>query len=98
MKQSLVILVLAVGFFGWLFYSSDRHAAVQCEGCVTFEGATACAKAAAQTREDALRQVATVACTEISSGMADSIRCNQADPEKVTCTGEAAAEAPAKRY
>ena len=98
MKQRIAILVLALGFFGWLFYSSQREGRVVCEGCITYGGNTSCTKAAASTREDSLRQLTTVACTELAGGMTDSIMCNQSEAEKVNCTGAADAEAPASRY
>lgn len=98
MKQKIAILVLALGFFGWLFYSSQREGRVVCEGCITYGGHTSCAKAAAATKEDSLRQLTTIACTELAGGMTDSIMCNQSEPDKTNCTGAEDAEAPAGRY
>ena len=98
MQQKIAIFVLALGFFGWLFYSTQREGRVVCEGCITYAGNTSCAKAAAATREDSLRQLTTIACAELAGGMTDSIMCNQSEPSKATCTGVADAEAPASRY
>ena len=98
MNQKIAILVLALGFFGWLFYSAQREGRVVCEGCITYGGNTSCAKAAGATKEDSLRQLTTIACTELAGGMTDSIMCNQSNPEKTSCTGAADAEAPESRY
>lgn len=97
MKQTLVILLLAGAFAGWLYYSSQRAGAVVCESCIAYDGATACGKAAAATRAEAMRQAATVACAKLTSGMDNTIRCGNTKPERARCDGEEAG-APAKAY
>ena len=98
MKQRIILLALGLGFFGWLFYSSEMEGRIICEGCITYGGNTACAKAAAATREDSLRQLTTIACTELAGGMTDSIMCNQSEPDKANCTVAADTDEPGSRY
>jgi len=100
LKQTLVILILAVLFGAWLLYSSQRAGRVVCESCIEFGGKVACAKAAAETKEEALRQAATVACAQLASGMTDGIVCQNTKPESTRCDGAEAdaGSAPAKRY
>jgi hypothetical protein len=49
-----------------------------------FKGMASCATAAGRTEEVALRSATTTACATISSGVTDSIACDQTPPKKVT--------------
>ena len=89
MKQTVVILIVAALFAGWLYYTSQQAGRVVCETCITFEGRSECAKAAAATKEEALQQAAVVACATIASGMEDTLRCQRTPPDRSSCDGEA---------
>lgn len=66
----------AIAFVVFLFYSSlgDKY---RVEVCVTFRGAQKCKTARAKTREEAIRTASENACAEISSGMTDTMACQQ---------------------
>ncbi|MDP3936860.1 MAG: hypothetical protein Q8R92_01845 [Deltaproteobacteria bacterium] len=100
MKQTLIILITAALFAGFLYYTSQLAARVTCESCIVYEGRRACAKGAAATKEEAMRQAATVACAGLTSGMTAVIACQNTVPESESCDGAepGAAPAPAKRY
>jgi len=98
LKRSFPLILLAVAFFGWLYYSAARTSKVTCESCITFGGRTECAKTAGATREEALRQGATVICARISSGMTEGIRCANTLPDRSECSGESAAGKGKKTY
>ena len=91
MNKSWIILLAFVLLFGWLIWTSSRTGQVVCDACITFEGHTECAKAAAPTRERAIMEAATVICSKIGGGMSEGIRCRGTEPDKVECTGKAAA-------
>ncbi len=91
MKRSFPLILLAVAFFGWLYYSAVKTNKVTCESCITFGGRTDCAKTAGATREEALRQGATVICAKLASGMTEGIRCTNTPPERAECSGKGAA-------
>jgi hypothetical protein len=54
------------------------------EVCMQFHGAAACRTASGTTEEFALRTATTNACAQISSGVTDSIACENSQPVKVT--------------
>ncbi len=74
-----VLLLLGV-----LYYSTISLAAHRVEVCMEFKGMTSCRTAAGSTEQFALRTATTNACATISSGVTDSIACDQTPPKKVT--------------
>jgi hypothetical protein len=96
MRSTILVAVLAVLFAGWLIYSVQRSSPVTCEACITYAGRTKCAKTAAATEEEALRQAATTICGQISGGMTETLECSRTPPTRSKCTGEAAG--PGKKY
>ena len=85
MKKAALI---GVGFLlivvGALYYSTISLAKHRVEVCMEFNGMTSCRTASGSTEEFALRTATTNACATISSGVTDSIACDQAKPNKVT--------------
>ena len=74
-----VVVVLAV-----LVYSSMNLAQYRVEVCVAFHGQTQCRTASADSEEHALRSATSNACALISSGVTDTIACEQSVPTSVT--------------
>jgi hypothetical protein len=85
-KGTLITLILALGFVGFLLYSTLSAQQVECAACVTFNGQTNCATASAVNEEEALRTAVNTACGTITSGMAESIQCGSLPPERPRCT------------
>lgn len=77
---ALAALALAL-----IVYSSFRQSQVSCEVCISYAGTSQCRTASGTTREEAIRTATNNACTYISSGMSDSIRCGNTPPSRVTC-------------
>jgi len=86
MKKPAVLLgILFVAVvLGVLIYSSMNLSGKRVEVCVSFHGAQACRTASGQTEEFALRTATNNACAQVSSGVTDSIACENAPPVKVT--------------
>jgi hypothetical protein len=83
-----VVLLAALGValaIGYIFYSLTTLGRVSCEVCVTYNGRTDCRAGAGSTEEEAQRTALDVACSLLSSGMADGIACTNTPPTKVTC-------------
>jgi hypothetical protein len=74
-----VIVVLAV-----LVYSTLNLAKHRVEVCLTFHGNSSCRTASGTTEEFARRTATTNACSQVSSGVTDSIACENTQPDKVT--------------
>ena len=75
-----VLLVLAL-----VIYSSMSTQAVSCEVCIEFNGRTQCRSATGANRLESVRTATTAAGATLSSGMDESMRCENTTPKSVTC-------------
>ena len=82
-KATLVFLVL---FIGAVVYLSTRIAAFECHVCVTYRGETVCRTAASGTEKAAIESAVTSACSDLASGMTESIKCGNTPPDVVECS------------
>lgn len=85
-KTTLIAILFGLAVLGVLIYSTMGLRQVSCEVCMTFQGRTNCATAAAPTREEATRTASDVACAPIAAGMTESIQCSNTPPDSVKCT------------
>ncbi len=83
-KAALIGIVFVIVVIAAIYYSTANLAAHRVEVCMEFKGLTSCRTASGSTEEFALRTATTNACATISSGVTDSIACDQATPKKVT--------------
>jgi hypothetical protein len=81
-KTTVVFLTL---FFGVIVYLSMTITHVECDVCITFAGRTICRTAASGSRKDAVESAVTSACAGLASGMTDSIRCQNTQPDSLAC-------------
>ena len=85
MKKSAIIgIIFLVIVAAAIYFSTASLAKYRVEVCMEFKGNTSCAKAAGETKEGALRNATNTACATISSGVTDSIACDQSMPKNVT--------------
>ena len=78
----LIILGLFAGFLLWSTLSAQR---VDCEACVEFAGARNCAKVSGASEREALRAAVSTACGPVTSGMNESIACQNRPPVSQRC-------------
>jgi hypothetical protein len=85
MKKPVLVAVLFVFvILAVLIYSTLNLAKHRVEVCLTFHGNASC-RIASGTTEDFARHTATTnACSQIASGVTDSIACENTQPDKVT--------------
>lgn len=83
-KAAIIGIVFLLVVIAAVVYSTSTLAAHKVEVCMEFHGMTSCRTASGSTEEFALRTATTNACATISSGVTDSIACDQAQPKKVT--------------
>jgi hypothetical protein len=81
----IALAALAAAIVILIIYSASNQSSVHCEVCIAYEGASRCRTASGATREEAIHTATTNACTFLSSGMSDSIRCSNTPPSSVTC-------------
>lgn len=79
---AIIVLVPVIGF---VIYSSLQVGKVECEVCMSFEGRELCRAASAKTAVEAARSAAENACALLTSGMTNTIRCQQSEPVRTRC-------------
>ncbi len=86
MKRSTVItlavLALIIALF---FYMSTASANEECTVCMEFQGRSNCATGAGSTAAEATQTAHSTACGPITSGMNESIACDNRVPVSVQC-------------
>ena len=69
----------------FVVYSSLGVGTVECEVCMRYEGREVCRSVSAAHREEAVRGAVDNACALLTSGMTNTIRCQQGEPARVEC-------------
>ena len=86
MKRStmitLAVLALIVVLF---FYMSTASAREECTVCMDFQGRSNCASAAGSTPAEATQTAHSTACGPITTGMNETIACENREPVSVQC-------------
>ena len=77
-------VVFITGFLALMAYYTFGNATNKCEVCVTFNGRTACSNGAGTTQQNAERIARDEACTDLSHGMTELVRCQNSGDIKVT--------------
>jgi len=72
-----------VVFVALLLYSTISGPRYKVEVCMTFNGQTVCKTVNAKSEEFAMRGARENACADISSGVDDTIRCQNTEPTSV---------------
>jgi hypothetical protein len=66
-----------------LAYSTFSGKRFRVEVCMAFEGKSACKTVNAKTEAGAVRSATENACADIASGVTETMRCQQAEPQSV---------------
>jgi len=82
-KAVLLAILFVVGVLIVLVYTTIGNARYRCQVCMSFQNRTACRTAAAATDAQALRTATENACSQIASGVTDSIACENTPPQSV---------------
>lgn len=83
MRKVAVAIAGIIVFIGVLFYLTLGEKRQRVEVCMAYQGRQNCAKASAETREQAMRTATTNACALIASGVTDSLACERSAPVSV---------------
>lgn len=88
MKRSTVITLAIVALvIALFFYMSTASANQECTVCMEFQGRSNCATAAGSTAAEATQTAHSTACGPITSGMNETIACDNRPPLSVQCRG-----------
>ena len=85
---ALAVLVFVALVLALLVYSTLGLGGTSCEVCVEYQGNSRCRTAKGSTRAEAAKTATENACAFLSSGVTDSIACNNTPPMSVRCQGE----------
>jgi hypothetical protein len=78
-----IAIAFAVVFLAAVALSTFRSQPNRVHLCITYNGATDCRSASAQTKQEAQRTATTAACAQLSGGVSDSIRCENTPPSSI---------------
>ncbi len=83
--RTVIGWIIGLVFLTALVYATLGETGVECEVCVDFNGRGACRTGTASDREGAVRGAVSNACKVLSSGVTQSIACDQTPPTSVVC-------------
>lgn len=82
-KTTLAAIAFALIVVGFVVYSTFHRDLVRVRACVTFNGRQDCRTASATSQQEALRTAVSNACAQIASGVSESTRCENTQPDSV---------------
>jgi hypothetical protein len=68
-------------FLAAMAYSTFGNSDFKCEVCMTFNGQTVCRNGAGTSKESAERVARDSACTDLTHGMTELVRCQSSDAQ-----------------
>lgn len=83
MRNVLLVIACVMAFFGLLTYFTVGGKKYRVEVCMEFQGRSNCRTASASSKQQALRTATENACATISSGVTDTIGCDNTPPATV---------------
>jgi len=85
MNRTLIGTLIILSFAAFVVYLTAQQFSTQCEVCVTYAGRRLCETAVAADRKEAQQQATSSACSQLTGGVTDTVRCTGAVPESVRC-------------
>ncbi|MBZ5578890.1 MAG: hypothetical protein LAP40_20205 [Acidobacteriia bacterium] len=84
MKKTVwLAIAFAVVVVGFVILSTVGQNRVSCRACITFNGRQDCRTASAPTQQEAVRAAVSNACALLASGVSESTRCENTQPDSV---------------
>ena len=77
-------VVFIVAFLAFMAYSTFGNDTYRCQLCMAFNGQTICRNGAGATEEAAERVARDGACTDLTHGMTELVRCQGSEPASLT--------------
>jgi hypothetical protein len=83
-KPVLVGLLIFAALIALIVYSTMNTAAYRVEVCMDYNGRSSCRTTRGSTRQFAMHTAISNACSEIASGVTESLACEHTEPSKIT--------------
>ena len=84
-KVAIIGILFAAVVLAAIFYQTMHLEQYQCEVCMEFEGRKKCLTVQGESEQQAMQTAKDNACSFITSGRAENIRCSQTPPASVQC-------------
>jgi hypothetical protein len=79
----MFVALFVVAFLALLAYSTMKGNRYRVEVCMAYQGRTNCRTVSAKSEESAVRSASDNACADIASGVTDTMRCQQSQPQSI---------------
>ena len=87
MSRTAVGIVIGLAFLAFVVYTAMSGLGTRCEVCMTVNGVTLCEAARAADEPTAIMQARSSACSRLTNGVTQTIRCGNMAPTSVDCGG-----------
>ncbi|HEY7211797.1 MAG TPA: hypothetical protein VH477_16115 [Bryobacteraceae bacterium] len=77
-------MILVAALIALIAWSTLRGPRYRLTLCMSYAGRSACRTVSAKTEEAAIRSATENACADIASGVTDTMKCEQAQPQSVS--------------
>ena len=84
-KGTILAIVFGIIVLGIIIYNSMGLRQVECEVCMELDGRSKCVTVRGENEQVAMQTAKESACSFITSGRTESIRCNGQPPAKTDC-------------
>jgi hypothetical protein len=84
-KAALAGIVFAAVVLAAILYQTFNLKQYECEVCMEFEGRKKCLTVEGESEEQAMQTAKDNACSFITNGRAESVRCSQTPPASTKC-------------
>ncbi len=85
MKRALIPAVIFVGLATMLVVELSTKQGVECRVCMSFDGRHQCATARGDDADQATSEAQNSACSLLTSGVSEAMKCPRLRPDEVTC-------------
>lgn len=82
-RIGLIIGLLVVAFLALILYTTLSGPRYRVEVCMSFDSHSACKTVSGKSEDAALRGGITNACADIASGVSETMRCEQQQPQSL---------------
>lgn len=79
----MIIAGFVIAFLALIAYSTLHGPRYRVEVCMAYQGRSACKTVSAKSEQAALRSASENACADLASGVTDTMRCEQSQPQRV---------------
>jgi hypothetical protein len=84
-QRAIVGVGLGALFVAMMVWTTLSQTSAECEVCVTHQGRTECSTAKAATRDEAVFQAQSSACSILSNGVTSVMTCSRTAPSRISC-------------